>query len=142
VGRWPARPLLHGFHDLARELRREVGLARERGAQRNHQLDWRRMLEHEARGSGVERAPGKAGIAVHGEKHDGHAIAGLSQLDQGVDAIQIRHGDVTDDHVRAQFSSRLDQGAPVFHHAHKIELGRQQADRLGQPRSPARPGAA
>ena len=96
------------------------------------QLDRRRVLEHEARRPGLERAPREGHVPVHGEEHHGHAVAVLPQPDQGVDAVEVGHGDVGDDDVRPQCPGRLDQRAPVLHHAHQVELGREQAlQRLG-----------
>ncbi len=84
----------------------------------------------DAPASSARRA--KVDVPVHGEKHHRRSISTLPQLDQSVDAVEVGHGDVGDDHVRPQRPGRLDQRAPVLHHAHQVELGSQQTlQRLG-----------
>ena len=126
------RALLHGLQDLPRELRREVGPALERGADGATSSAGAECLstKPDAPASSARRA--KRHVPVHGEKHHGHPVAALPQLHQRVDAVEVGHGDVGDDDVRPQPPGRLDQRAPVFHHADQVELGGEQAlQRLG-----------
>ena len=64
---------------------------------------------------------------MHGEEDDLGVVVLLFQLANGVQAVQLWHGDVGDDHIRSMFFGRLQQGSAVLDHADELELRLQDA---------------
>ncbi len=113
--------------DLPRHLRGDVGLPLQGGTDGGDQFVRGRVLQDEAGRPGLERPPREGHVPVHGEEHHRDLVSPLPQLDQRLDAVEVRHGDVGDDDIRPQLRRGRHQLAPVFHHPHQLELRREQA---------------
>src|SRR5215472_12273192 len=113
--------------DFGGEFGGDEGAPLQGGAQREHELRRRGVLQHEAGRAGLERAPRVGRVAVHGQEHHAHLRVVALELRERLDAVQLRHGDVGDDHVGPELARRLYQRASVFHDTGEIELLRQDA---------------
>ncbi len=85
------------------------------------------VFQHEPGGAGFQRPARIRHLLMHGEEDNLHARVVLLEQPQRIQPVQVRHGDVRHDHIGVQFLRRVNQGAPVLHHPHQIELGAEQA---------------
>ena len=73
------------------------------------------MLEDEPRGAEVQGSTGVGHVLVHGQEHDLHRRVVPLQDRQGIQAVQVRHGDVGHDDIGPQRLRGRHQGAAVLH---------------------------
>jgi hypothetical protein len=105
----------------------DVSLAFEGGADRGNEFGGGGVFEHVAGGAGLERTASVRDFLVHGEEDDFDAGVVLLEWREGVDAVEVRHTNVGDDDVGAEFFRGLDQGAPGFHDADEFKQDAEEA---------------
>jgi hypothetical protein len=71
------------------------------------------MLQEVTQGAGLDHALDEAPVGVHGQGNDSDLPVLFENLAGGVDAVEVRHGDVHDHHIGAEFPGQPHCAAAV-----------------------------
>src|SRR4051794_19982006 len=85
------------------------------------------MLHDKAVGTGRDSAARIGGVLMHSQKHDLDGRLVSLELFEGVNASEIRHGNVRDYDVRRKGLCFRNEIASVFGDAYKVEVVRKKA---------------
>src|SRR5690606_20507200 len=110
------------LHDEQGNVRAQEGFITGNGADRPQQLIARRRFQHIASGSALERLPHQPCIGIHGNEQDVDRQLQSTDLLRRLNAVQTRHHNVQNQHIRLELCDKFNRLLSVGSLADHIDI--------------------